>query len=202
MTERESLEIITSMIERTKARYIGSGNIMLMWGYLTVAVTVLVWVSLAMTRNPACNSLWFLIPVVGGILTPIMARKERKEIGAKSYSDKVTDRIWTMVGYSAIAMTICCFTLAFLEFDSWMAWFAFALIIVPFAEITQGIIVSENSLVFGGGLGLLAGIFTLCCIIARMTLYAYWFLPLFMFAFICMMIIPGHVINSKARRQR
>lgn len=36
ISERESLELITAMIRRTKERYIGDGNIMLMWGYLTV----------------------------------------------------------------------------------------------------------------------------------------------------------------------
>lgn len=35
ITESESIEIITSMISRTKARLVkGSGNILLMWGYL------------------------------------------------------------------------------------------------------------------------------------------------------------------------
>ena len=34
LTEKESLEIITSMIERTRERYIGDGRIMLMWGYM------------------------------------------------------------------------------------------------------------------------------------------------------------------------
>ena len=38
LTEKESLEVITTMIARTRERYIGDGNIMLMWGYLTVAV--------------------------------------------------------------------------------------------------------------------------------------------------------------------
>ena len=34
LTEKESLEVITTMIARTRERYIGDGNIMLMWGYL------------------------------------------------------------------------------------------------------------------------------------------------------------------------
>lgn len=43
ITEAESIEIITSMISRTKARLVkGSGNILLMWGYLIVAVTALI----------------------------------------------------------------------------------------------------------------------------------------------------------------
>lgn len=46
LTEKESLEVITSMIARTKARYLGSGNILLMWGYLVVFVSILVWILL------------------------------------------------------------------------------------------------------------------------------------------------------------
>ena len=75
LTEQESINIIATMISRTKERYIGDGNIMLLWGWLTILVTCLVWLMLALTRNPAWNWLWFLIPVVGGITTPIMAKK-------------------------------------------------------------------------------------------------------------------------------
>ena len=77
ITEKESLDIITAMISRTRERYIGDGNIMLMWGYLTVGVALLVWLLLLLTRNQAWNWLWFLIWIVGGTLTPIMARKSR-----------------------------------------------------------------------------------------------------------------------------
>ena len=56
ITSRESMAIITEMIERSKTRrFIGDGNIMLMWGYLVVSVAALVWILLAITRNPAMN---------------------------------------------------------------------------------------------------------------------------------------------------
>ena len=201
LTEQESLDIITSMISRTKQRYVGNGNIMLMWGYLTVAVTVLVWILLAITRNQACNWLWFLIWIIGGTLTPVMAKRQRKVEGVKTYTDRITSQIWSAVGFIAIAATIFC--LAFLMIggiDCWLMMFAFALVIVPFAEIIQGIVMKEKSLTIGGSLGLACGIFTLCCIAGKVTLVAAWYLPVFIFAFICMMVIPGHVINHKARR--
>ncbi len=47
LTEKESLELISAMIARTKERYmLGDGNIMLLWGYLTVAVSVAIWILL------------------------------------------------------------------------------------------------------------------------------------------------------------
>ena len=201
LTEKESLEVITSMIAQTKQRYIGSGNIMLMWGYLIVAVAALIWTLLVYTHNPVWNWLWFLIWIVGGIATPIMAKKEQRKHGVKNYSDTLSSRIWSTVGYCAMALTAIC--LAFLlvkGIDVWSSMFALALIIVPFGEIAQGIVIKEKSLVTGGAIGMLVGLFTMACIAGHVALYATWFMPIFIIAFIAMMIIPGHILNNKARK--
>lgn len=204
ISEQESIEIISSMISRTKDRLAkGVGNILLMWGYLVVAITLLVWVLLLTTHNPAVNWLWFLIWIIGGIATPIMAKKKQLKAGVKSYSDKLGSQIWSVVGFSAIAGTFCC--LGFLLFggkDAWSAMFAFALIIVPMGEIMQGIVIREKSLIIGGSVGMGAGIFTMCCIASGVTLVVTWFMPMFIVAFAAMMILPGHVMNHKAKAIR
>ena len=108
LTEKESLEVITSMISRTKERYMmGDGNIMLMWGYLILTVTALIWILIATTHNQQWNWLWFAI-WIGGIITPIMSRKKQIKSGVKSYSDKIMSRIWSTVGFSGLATTLMC----------------------------------------------------------------------------------------------
>lgn len=201
LTEKESISIITEMISRTKERYIGDGNIMLMWGWLAIAVTVIVWIALAATHNPMWNFLWFIIPVVGGIATPIMAGKSDIRRGAKTYSDKISSQIWTAVGIIAIAATVVCMGFDFAGICVWSLMFIYALIIVPLAEIVQGLIVREKSLVAGGACCMAVGLFTTSCLICHIPLFAYWFLPAFMFAFACMMLIPGYMINHKAHRK-
>ncbi|MDE6304996.1 MAG: hypothetical protein K2L90_00225 [Muribaculaceae bacterium] len=202
-TERESLEIITSMINRTKDRYmLGDGNILLIWGYLTVAVTVLVWILLALTHNNAVNWLWFLLWIFGGLATIRITRKRDIRKGMKSYSDKLVSRLWTAAGGSGFAMTALCLGFAFSGIDSWSAMFVFALIVIPLAEIAQGIIIDERSFIFGGFTGLAIGFFTVCCIAGHIVMYANWYLPLFIIAFVCMMVIPGHMLNYKARHQK
>lgn len=204
INERESLEIITAMIERTKERYmLGDGNIMLMWGYLTVAVSALVWILLAVTHHPAMNWLWFLIWIIGGTATPAMTKNRRMKKGARSYSDTIISRIWAAVGYCAIAFTLCCLGFLLCQgADTWRMMLAFALIIVPFAEIASGVVIRERTYVWGGAAGILTGIFTMCCVISGIDLSASWFIPLFMTTFICMMIIPGHIVNYKATKNR
>lgn len=203
ITEAESIEIITSMISRTKECLVkGCGNILLMWGYLSIAVAALVWVLLVITEHPAVNWLWFLIWLIGGTATPIMAKRKRREMGVMSYTDRLTSNMWSVVGWSAIASVFLC--LGFLLIggkDSWSMMLAFALIIVPMAEIMQGLIIKEVSLIAGGSIGLLIGLFTVCCISAHVALMATWFMPLFIIAFAAMMIVPGHILNAKAKRE-
>ena len=203
LTEKESLEVITSMIERTKERYLGNGNILLMWGYLVVIVTLLVWAMLVATRQEVWNWLWFLIPVVGVPSTIIMARKEQQRGGVTTYSDKVTSKLWTVAGGSELVITFFCLGFAFFAgVDCWSIMLGYTLVMIPFAEITQGIIIKECSFVYGGLFGFVVGIFTLCCIAGGVQLYANWYLPLFILCFIAMMIIPGHIINHKVGMQR
>jgi len=133
MTERESLELITTMINRTRERYIGDGNILLMWGYLTVIVTALVWIMLVMTHNPAWNWLWFAIGIVGGIATPIMSRKSDLKSGVKSYSDKVTSQIWTTVGLASVVATLFCFGFGLNGYNAWAMMF-----VIPLLDCTDG----------------------------------------------------------------
>ena len=201
MTEKESLEIITKMIERTKERYsLGDGNILLMWGYLTVVVSLLVWCLLWLTHNNACNWCWFLIPLVGGIATPLMAKNKHKS-GVVSYSDRIISRLWTTVGLSFLLLTVFCLFFTYvLRVDCWIAMLVYCLIVTPVAEMVNGIVLKESSMQWGGAITLVIGLFTLCCVTGGIPLGASWFMPLFILAFIVMMIIPGHIINSKASK--
>lgn len=203
ITEKESLEVITSMIARTKQRYIGDGSIMLMWGYLVVAVSILVWIMLAATRNNVWNTLWFAIPLIGGIATPLMARRHERGKGAKTFYDKVTSRLWTIAGLSEfVAIAVCLFLQYFAGAGCWGAMLAYTLIAMPIAEISQGLFVEEKSMTIGGIIGLAVGILTVCCIAGNIPLGANWYMPLFIITFVAMMIVPGHILNNKARKEK
>lgn len=200
ITERESLEVITSMIARTKQRYIGDGNIMLLWGYLTVAVSALVWIMLAATHQYAWNWLWFAIPIAGGIATPIMSRKQLQTSGVVTYSDKVTSHLWTIFGLSEFVLTAICLGFTFIGgINCWVAMLTYSIIAAPVAEIAQGLIVNEKCMTAGGAVGLAVGLVTVCCVSGGLPLGADWYMPLFILAFVAMMIVPGHIINAKSK---
>lgn len=203
LTEKESLEVITSMIARTRQRYVGNGNIMLMWGYLVAVVSILVWIMLVATHRNIWNYLWFAIPLIGCTLTPIMARKEQHKSGFKTFSDKVTSQLWTIAGLSEIAVMVACLCIRyFVGVNCWSAMLTYSLIAMSVAEIAQGLLIKEKSLTAGGVAGLAVGIITVCCMAGDIPLGANWYMPLFILAFVAMMIVPGHILNHKASMEK
>ena len=201
LTEKESLEVITSMIARTKARYLGSGNILLMWGYLAVFTSISVWILLAATQQNVWNWLWFAIPVIGMPLTSIMARREKRTDGVVTYYDKITSHLWSIFGVSEIVLTFICLGFSLIGgIKCWTAMIVYTIIAAPFAEIAQGLIVKEKSLTWGGIVGLAIGMVLVCCVTGKIPLLANWFMPLFILFWVVMMIVPGHIINHKAKK--
>ena len=66
----------------------------------------------------------------------------------------------------------------------------------------DGLLIKEKSLTLGGAIGLSIGIVTVCCVAGRIPLGANWYMPLFILAFVAMMIVPGHILNNKASREK
>lgn len=76
-----------------------------------------------------------------------MARKQSAKYGVKTYSDKLINRIWTVVGISGIVCTAAC--LAFMLIwgvNSWSSMLLFALVIIPVIEIAQGAFLRKSRL--------------------------------------------------------
>ena len=200
LNEKESLELITQMITKTRNRMqTSNGNVYLLWGYTSVAIAILIYTIGFFSTHPGWNFLWFLIWIIGGTLTGHILKDDRKS--PKGYTDKITEGLWSIVGYCAIAFTALClyFMLAHGN-DCWSLMLVFGLFVIGFAGAVQGVILKEKSLTIGGGIGMFSGALVMCCIIAGIPLLNTWFTPLFIGSFVCMMIIPGHILNRKAKK--
>ncbi len=202
LTEKESLELIAGMIQNTKRKLeIGDGNIMLFWGYLSVGVAFIVCLAGVFTHSPCSNWLWFLIPVIGFPVMKYLKRKEKSEALVSTYVDKISVGIWKIVGGLAFFGMALCAGFMLFGYNVWLLMFIYAFVIVGFAATVQGLVIRENSLIWGGVFSVVAGGFVTCCGICDIPLYIGWALPLFILCFVFMMIVPGHIINNKAKRQ-
>ena len=66
LNEQESLKLITQMIQNTRRNLdTGSGNMFLLWGYVSAIVTLVVFAGIYWTRNPVWMWGFWGVPVLG-----------------------------------------------------------------------------------------------------------------------------------------
>ncbi len=148
LNEKESLELITRMIQNTKDRMAeNSGTPFLLWGYVTVIISLLVWFLLKETGNNNWQFLWFLLPVIAFPATLWSQRKARKML--KTYIDRVVDYVWTVFGLGAFLVSC---TAIFV----WKIPILFViLLMMGMGTALTGLIVNTKVVTIGGVLGAL-----------------------------------------------
>ncbi len=199
LTEQESLALITSMIKNTQKRMkLGSGNILIAWGYVTTIVALIIGCGLLFTNNVLWMWLWFAIPLIGYPLHYILAKnKEKKEL-VKTAVDNYISGIWATIGIFFALLMIICFIFGMNNYNAWGAMFLMTLPCCGFGATSTGIILKEKSLIIGGMTSMIIGALFIMCYICQINIFGY---DIFAFAlsFAVMMIIPGHIINKKAK---
>ena len=179
LTEKESLELIAEMIRNTKSKLeLGDGNILLLWGYLSVGVAAMVYFAGMLTHSVYTNWIWLLIPLIGFPAMKYLDRKKTSEYSASTYVDKISAGIWKMVGGLAFAGMALCVGFMLFGYNVWILMFMYAFVIVGFGAAVQGVVIREGSLIFGGIFGLLAGGFVVCCVMSGIPLRHVWVIPL------------------------
>lgn len=205
ITEKEGIEIISQMILRTQQRLqLGQGNQLLLWGYVCAFTAIVVGV-LGYLQVPWAGWAWFLIPVIGNPTSWFLRKKQEQTSGFISYTDRLTGGLWMYIGCIGLVITVLCLVL-FLCSGAvggtvWNLMFLFAFIIAGLGAALQGIIFQERSLKIGGTVSIVAGYIVLGCLIFWAHNVHLVIRPLFLVAVISMFIIPGYVINNKAKKE-
>lgn len=200
ITEKESLEIISSMIARTQEHTYHSGAPLLLMGCVTAVTAIAVWLLCQTTGNAEWNWLWLILPVAGCFAVPAISRRKVEKVGAKTYYGVLIRKIWGAVSISCcVAALVCAAAELFADIDCWKAMLVFPIIVVAFAQIVQGLLIRECSLTASGAFGLLLGIALAAGVAGGIVISTYWYLPIFV-PLAAMMIIPGFILNQKARR--
>lgn len=203
LTPNESMELIASMIQKTKRRVAYPDfRISVMWAVLSIITAVAAWILLSTTHNPWFNFVWFAIPVVGIPVNLILAGKAHCRNMAKTYIDKVSDGLWKSVGYIAIGLTIGCFIAQQCGHpQAWIVMLYYAFIVVGLGAVVSGLLLKENSYIFGGMVSVFSGFAIIICNLCRIPLYYSWVAPLYILCFLLMFIVPAFVISRKIKKE-
>lgn len=185
LNEEESLELISQMIRNTKHNLeSGKGKPFLIFGYISIAVSIAVYALLVKTDSFYVNLLWWAIPVLGGLTIYAFGRIENKYV--KTYIDRTINTIWGVIGTVMILISFSAFFVHNLPMVSIM------LLMSGMATTLTGFIIKYPVIIICGILG------TLTCTIPFIV-NGYAQVLIFAAAIFIMMVIPGHFLNFKGK---
>ncbi len=198
--EKDSLELITQMIENTKNNFSRNmGNHFIVWGITTIATALIVLIALKLSSfNPLIHWLWFLNPIAAVLIT---SRFKKQEV-VKTKIDSLVSKLFANI------LTICCLIPLIIVgitfgLDNPSPLSYGSLILIPFLEIfvvsigiaISGSIIDFRALRIGGMVGVIISFSMILPINIELyiTIFAVWSLVT--------MVIPGVKLNLYAKRK-
>jgi len=187
LSEKESLELITRMIKNTQSKFeINAGVPFLIFGYLSVIAAVSVWFAVTRTGNPQWNFLWFIILIIG---YPVMMITNRKKVkGVKSFVDGVITKLWIVFGVAAFLVSLD--AMFFYNIENIL--FIIVLLMGMGTALTGMIIRFLPSII--------AGFASIAISFLLLQIEDYDQCLVFAALFVLMMVIPGHILNCKGKK--
>ena len=186
----ESLALIGRMIENTRNDMErNAGRPFLVWGYVTLLTTLLVWGTVVQTGEPRWNLLWLLIPLLGGTLT-YFTRGKRTEGRVHTFVDRVLGSVWLVAGLTA-------------SFLSLVALFTpIRLPILFVILLTMGMGTAATGLLLRFRPAACCGAAAILLAPGMLIVHNDWQPALFAAGFLAMMIVPGHILNYRSNHPK
>ena len=204
---QESIELITRMIRNTRQRLERhSGRPFLIWGYTTVAVSLLNYSLNIAGADPAWSLSWFLIPVLGILLMRLFPEKKGSE--PRTEIDRIVNALWIVCSLSLVPI----FLFSFLHGLSYRpSLFALITLVMAIGTAATGLIVRSKVYTVAGFLAMAGSVlfalhdFRLGRLAQTVGIDAVRLnneILIFAAIFVVMMVIPGHIINRRSRHEK
>lgn len=181
LTAKQSLDIITQMIQQAQGNAQKNSSQFLLWGW-TVLLANLGMFALIQLHYPMPYLIWTItIPVCG--ISIYMGYKERKEQHTSTHLDGIVSWLWSGFG-------LCVFTVVFFSFKINFQTNPMVLIISTIPTLISGVILRFRPLLVGGFLFWAFGV------VGFLTPFEYQNL-VGAIAILCGYIIPGYMLKRK-----
>jgi len=184
INEKESLELISQMIRNTQQRFQkGNAAPFLVFGYLTVILSLVIWYMLEITHNAYWNMLWLFIPVLGTFGLKLIFPNRKKNV--RTVVDKAVDYVWLVIGFCMLLAGLTTFYVYFPIFFE-------EVLLMGIAVTLTGLITKLKILTFPGILTMLSAVLFTLGIVQGIDQ-----ILLFGAIFFVFMVLPGHILYAK-----
>ena len=190
-TEKESLELISHMIQATRKNLVkDQGNYFIIYGYTAAILSVIIYTLLRMIPTPWWWAGWFLmfLPVI-----ILLLKGKRNSPTVVTYTDSMVNKVWQVVG------TLFSLTVLVMLALSFMLMLPLCLLYASIGTAITGLVIREKCLSYTPFAGFVFAIYMLMNYTINNSIDIRWNLY-FGLSFVIMMIIPGHVLNNKSEK--
>ncbi|CAN5302212.1 hypothetical protein BH09BAC5_BH09BAC5_04090 [soil metagenome] len=189
LTESESLALISSMIKKTQGSLQDNGFYFLLWGWLVFVASVVQYVLLKLEMQEISGYTWAILMPLGGVISAIKGWKEHKNNHTKTYAGE-------MLKYVSFAFMISLMiVLVFLSIHAgWEIAYPMIMMVYGIWLFISGGVLKFKPLIIGG-------VINFACCIGGFYIHTYELILVLSFAVLAGYIIPGHLLNSKFRRE-
>lgn len=189
LTARQSIDLIARTISNTR-QHIERGiyKPFLIWGYLTIIISLTIWALVEHTGNMAVMWLWFALPVAGWALMFAVGSKSHDSGYVRTDIDRVISHVWLVLGSACMLSSVSSFLIGL------PILFIVILLMASGTAIT-GLIIRSRILSAAGFIGLILSILVFFihgidqCIV---------FAAIFLFS----MVVPGHILQYRENKNR
>lgn len=188
--EQDSLRVISEMINTARGNLQkGAGKYFILWGYVIFVTTLLhlVFANSQADCNKEADKIWGVAYAIGFIMNFIFALKDRKNVLTLTYTDRIVNSIW--IGFGFAASSLGFMFGAKLKFD------VYPMILVLY---TAALFVSARAYRFQW-MYIPVAICIFCVLSYKFIPTSYFPLPMGI-ALLSGNIVPGHILNYKAKR--
>lgn len=196
LTEKESLELISQMIQATKKnRSVSPGKEQLYWGYFTSILALTIYLLIEFTSSGIWSWGWLFMFVFWGLFSFI----HRRENVVVTYIDKTIGQVWQVLGWMfVITFFVVAIFGAIYGREDFILMMPLSLLYCGLGVSITGIIVREPWMIYPPLLS-----FTVCFYMLQMLVIGHhatnlWNL-LFGLSFVVTYVVPGHITNKKSK---
>ena len=185
LSPQESLDLIQTMINKTKGSVADDSFHFLLWGWLVFGCCLTSYVLKIFVHYPNHFIVWWLMPV-GGVISGVYGARQNRQKKVKSFLDEALDYLWIAIAISFIVLVI----INILNGGAWQTAFTYYILLYAIGTFVSGSLIQFKPLIIGGLIN-----FALAAISARLNYDNQ--LLLGSLAILISYIIPGHLLRRR-----
>jgi hypothetical protein len=183
----ESLAIINSMIDTAKNKIADDGFLFIFWGWNVLIASMIQYLTVKFDI-PHGYLAWAILMPLGGIVSAVYGRNQRKKEKVRTYVDEY-------LGYNWSAFVIALFlTLIMANLNGWKESYFFIMMLYGIATYISGGLLRFRPLVIGS-------VFSFAFAVISVFAGEIDQLLCLSGALVCSYLIPGYMLRSKFRSQ-